>query len=747
MLERNAGRPLLLLLVAAAIAQAQQVSGRVFDGITHEPLARVKVAAGEAQTSTGGDGSFTLGVGAGSHTLQVSTVGYRPVREPFALAADESKVFEVALFPDTLRREESISVSAGPFVEPTPSSLSISGIELKNLASVMADDPMRSVQGLPGVTSSNDFQSQIALRGAGFERIGMYLDGILLHTPFHTLQGESSSASLTIFNGDMLESVELHAGAPEPRFSDRTVGVVEILGRDGDRQRFTARGTASASNLAGLFEGPLGKSRRGSWLVAARKSYLQYIINRVTDDPTLAFGFSDVQGRLSYDLTPRHGVSLSAVEGFSGLDREEAAPRLGVNSVITSDYKYTLARLGSRHALANTFLLNNRFAWMRERYLNWNRDKSPLNSGAYGEWVWNADAAKSWAENASLDFGVTVRRLRDDGYTNRYALPSQVQQLDSFRGSGIRAGLYAQQSASLFSGRLRLSGGLRWDRHSTNTISAVSPYASMAFQPWRNGRFALSFGQYVQYPEIADFHSRGGRTSLLTERASHHEFTFEQRLGERTRIRLELYNRQDRDLLFRPYGEPRIAVNGSVFVPRPVAAIENSQRGYARGLTAFVQRRTANGFTGWISYTYGIAKLYDGVLLQWSPADYWQRHAVNFFGSYRLRPTVNLSSRILYGAGLVVPGFFRRQSGTYFLAQDRNQVHLPDYFRADFRINKSWTWQRWHLILFGEVVNITNHDNLRYEELRSYNVRTGQASLSIQKMMPIVPSAGVVWEF
>jgi hypothetical protein len=44
-------------------------------------------------------------------------------------------------------------------------------------------------------------------------------------------------------------------------------------------------------------EGPLGD--RGSWLAAARKSYLQYIIERTTGDSTLAFGFWDTQTKLS----------------------------------------------------------------------------------------------------------------------------------------------------------------------------------------------------------------------------------------------------------------------------------------------------------------------------------------------------------------------------------------------------------------------------------------------------------------
>ena len=55
------------------------------------------------------------------------------------------------------------------------------------------------------------------------------------------------------------------------------------------------------------------------------------------------------------------------------------------------------------------------------------------------------------------------------------------------------------------------------------------------------------------------------------------------------------------------------------------APLTNSERGYARGIQIFIQRRTANGFTGWISYAYGRAMIIDGVGLKF-PSDYDQRH-------------------------------------------------------------------------------------------------------------------------
>src|SRR5262249_22168227 len=220
------------------------------------------------------------GIAPGDHTLSVSTVGYRLATKAFHLDAGEAKEFDVVLTPDTLRQTETVQARADPFetVPPdSPTALALAGNDAKNLASVLADDPLRAVQNLPGVSSNNDFEARFSVRGADYSRIGLYLDGILLHAPFHTLQGRDVQGSITAFNGDMVEEMELHEGAWPQRFADRTGGVLDVRTREGNRTGNTFRATASASNAGVMAEGPLGKRRRGSWLAGARKSYLQYI--------------------------------------------------------------------------------------------------------------------------------------------------------------------------------------------------------------------------------------------------------------------------------------------------------------------------------------------------------------------------------------------------------------------------------------------------------------------------------------
>jgi hypothetical protein len=761
--------PTLLLattLAISPIAFAQEdtaeVRGRVVSSRGNEPLGLVQIQLTGAALSmplrvvTADDGTFRIpGVPAGSYVLQSSTVDYYMVRNEFTLAAGETKTFDVVLTSSTDQRKDTVVVSAGAFAvatETNSAAITLEGEERKNLASVLADDPLRAVQSLPGVTSNNDFDSEFSLRGAPFRRIGLYLDGVLLHSPFHTTDGEADNGSLTIFNGDTTDDMTLYEGAWPLRYSDRTAGILAVDTREGNRQEIQGRITASASNAGALFEGPLGKNKRGSWLVAFRKSYLQYILNRIDfgDQAPMSFGFTDGQGRLTYDLTSKHTISLSDVEGASDVNRTPFRDELGVNSVMTSGFRFSLLNLGSRYAPNQRILITNHLAWSRERGEVANRDNALLNRQAYGEWTWHGDASMAWTANPknTLDFGGQFRRQRQDGTSTQFIYtPVLTPAQDIFRGTGTEAGGYVQQSYGFASDRIRMTAGIRRDEFSQSPVQVTSPYASTSFVPWTKTHVQFDWGQYAQFPELSQIFSVFAHGSVLPERATHYEATVEQGLDERTRVRLEFYDRQDRDLMARPFLDPRILFNGSIFNALPNAPLRNSQRGYSRGAQIFLQRRTANGFTGWISYAYGRAVLSDGDLGVRFPSDYDQRHTLNAYVSRRLRTTINVSARFTYGSGMPLPGFSRLDGTAYFLASNRNGLRAPDYQRTDLRLNKAYVHKKSKATLFAEVVNLTNHHNRDFDSPGPYDSVTGRTYPNFFSMFPILPSAGVVYEF
>jgi hypothetical protein len=740
---------------AAAQDPAGEVAGKIVSSRGNEPLglAQVQLEGTAFGAVTSDDGTFRInGVPAGHYVLQVSIVGYYTVRQDLVLAAGESKSFEIVLTPSNARLSETVDVLADAFdlmTETSASGFSIEGDERKNLASVLADDPLRAVQSLPGVTSNNDFSSQFSVRGAPFSRVGLYLDGILLHAPFHTTDGQADNGSLTIFNGDLTEDMTLYQGAWPLRYSGRTAGILAVDTRQGNRERIRGQFNASASNAGLLLEGPFGKTKRGSWLADFRKSYLQYIINRIDfgDQAPMAFGFTDGQARVDYDISAKHEVSLAYLDGLSSVDRSRFRERLGTNSVMTSGFRFTLVNLGSRYSPNPHLLISNHLAWSRERGNVFNRDNAALARQSFHEWTWRGDGTVSWARNI-LDFGGEIRRLGQAGSAKQFVyVPALVPSPDDFRGVETEFGAYAQESLAFASGRGRVTAGIRRQLSSVSPTGITMPYVSISFQMRPQTRLQLDWGQYAQFPDLDRFFSIFAPKPLLPERAAHYEVAFEHRFNERTRLRAELYDRQDRDLLARPELDPHLTRAGAIVAARPSAPWVNSERGYARGFAVFLQRRSANGVTGWISYAYGRTMITDGDLGVKFFSDYDQRHTFNIYASRRMRPTVNLSGRLTYGSGMPLPGFYRPVLGGYALSANRNTLRAPAYQRTDLRLNKAFVHQKYTATLFGEIVNLTNHTNRDFDSPGPYDISTGRTYPSFFTMFPILPSVGLVLEF
>jgi hypothetical protein len=743
-----------LLVALPAAAQTGEVRGSVVDARGGEALANVQIQLTGTVFRATSDrtGQFQIeAVPPGDYTLSASTVGYHVVKRAFHLSAGESQEFDIILSADSLRQTDTVVSRTDPFEAPRqegPTPLVLAGNDAKNLGSVLADDPLRAVQNLPGVTSNNDFDARFSLRGADYTRIGLYLDDVLLHEPFHMLQGNNgASGSGTAFNADMVE-MELHEGAWPSRFGDRSAGILDVDTREGSRDGLVFRVAASASNAGAMAEGPIGRKRkRGSWLVAARKSYLQYILERTFPDTSLIFGLEDVQGRFTYDLDPHNSLTLYLLESYSSLDRSASRSKLGINSIMEAGYHYTLANLGWKSTPTNKLLVTNHLAWMREKFGDTDPSNLSLGAGYYGEWVWNINATWMWNDKTPLDFGWSTRRLRDSGYENQFQSVATAPRLvDHADGTSFLAGGYAQQSWMAWSGKLRLLAGARWDRESISSIAVLTPQASAAFLLTPSTHLELAWGQYAQFPEISQLTSPLGSRQLLPIRSNQSVAAIEQRLGLRTRLRAEYYNRADRDMIFQSLYDPRILPNNKVFAPPLNPPYLNSLRGYARGAEFFLQRSSANRATGWVSYAYGHAEMRDGVTGNSFPSDWDQRHTINVYGSYRLKPSVNLSGKWSYGSNFPIPGYLQMVGGLYYLTTVRNELRLPAFERTDLRVNKSWTHDKWKATLYGEVINLTNRTNYLFDSFNGYNATTRQAFLTLDKMFPILPSAGVVFE-
>jgi len=741
---------LALAVLAAQVAApveagtAVAVRGRVVDAQTGEPIAKatVSIPASKTDAATDGAGVFVLpGVPRGDVEIVVTTIGYGIARKTVHVAEGMPEV-EIRVGQEALKRTEEVLVEAPPF-DPAdaaaPAAHSLRGVELRNLGGVLTDDPLRSVQSLPGIATGDDFYASFATRGSGFSTVGFYLDGVLMSAPFHTIRDSNDAYSLTILNGDVVESVSLISGGAPARYGDRTGAVLDVQTREGNRDEFSGRASLGASGVYSTLEGPIGHAKKSSWLLSARKSYLDYVLDRVNADSGTTIGYYDVTTHLAHHPTPAQTLGLTYVHGRSNWknqDEGEPAPEsaqagsdLGVLQWRrdTSAWRTSLQAFATRETGHNldemggeTFVSESSQAGLRTdvgRGLGAHR----LEGGLVYRW---------------LDERATARDFNGRAYLVTEDYDAKSGQWGGYLQDTLTAG-----------SRLSLTLGGRFDHWDETGESRVSPRAAASFVIGPRTRMTAGYGDYAQFPAFAQLYGRHGNPDLEAERSRHFVLGLEQRVGTHTRLRLDAYHQDENGLLYARDSEWRVE-DGRIVIPRLDARLANTVSGRSRGVELLLQRRSANGLSGWIAYSYGTARRHDEESGISCDSDFDQRHTVTVYGSMRLSQTLNVSLKYRYGSGFPVPGFYRSPApGIYFLSDERNTLRPDGYGRLDLRANKAWLFRSWKLTLFGEVLNVLDRENVRYNGQDGIDFRTGRVFLSTDTLFPLLPSLGVTVDF
>jgi hypothetical protein len=169
------------------------IRGTVVDAKTNAPIADVRVTLVEAgqATRTSVDGRFEfVNVPPRTYTLTISTIGYIFVRRRVEALLNTNLELSVPLAEGTGTYQEEVTVSADAAARPkaigVSSQMELGSAGLAELRGVAADDPMRAIQALPGVTTGDDFQAEFSVRGSSFRHVGIVIDGtptqLLMHT-------------------------------------------------------------------------------------------------------------------------------------------------------------------------------------------------------------------------------------------------------------------------------------------------------------------------------------------------------------------------------------------------------------------------------------------------------------------------------------------------------------------------------------------------------------------------------------
>ena len=233
---------------------------------------------------------------------------------------------EVPLADGTSTYTDSVTVVSDRFKRPEPgvaSEQTLTSADLLDLRGVIADNPLRAVQALPGVATGDDFRSELSVRGFDFRHMNVSVDGVTTRWLVHAVEGRTDTGSVSVLNGDVLDRVTLDAGAYPQERPGRTGASLSFDIREGSRDANTFHLAVSGSSASFVGDGPLGHTKRGSWLFSIRQSYLQWLLRKIDPTTNDGFAFTDSQAKFVFDLTPRHQVQVTLVGGQSRLAERE----------------------------------------------------------------------------------------------------------------------------------------------------------------------------------------------------------------------------------------------------------------------------------------------------------------------------------------------------------------------------------------------------------------------------------------
>ena len=732
-------RTSLFLLLFALPADATDLTGKVTNAQSGEPLGKVQVSVvGTALAAvTATDGTFHLASApAGKQTLQVSAVGYRSISNAFDSSetqARQIKDFGISLLPDNYQRKEKVEVHGDIFQSPewpAVGEMTLTSSELQQTSTVLINDPFRSLQALPGVSASgnNDLFAQFSVMGAPFGQVGIYVDDVYVPNLLHTVPGTPDAPTLSLLTGGDVADLRLMPVAYPVRYADAAGAAVVIRTREGDPSPPLIHVAVGMAESEFLGQGAFGPGKKATWLLGARKSYIGYLERYFAGSRFSEDGFYDANLKLTYALTPSQTLSFYATGGQVGI-KDPHSPPVPETILVNGNSDLAIARLGWKWAVSPKLLIDARAAFVRDgSYQDAVQTKVRQLDR---EWSVGTNVSWNWRKGAILQTGYSLRRPHVN-FAEQFMLPPNPTRFLTYRVSDVRQDFYLQDSLQLWKDRVRLQGGVRWSRLNTEREQPVTGQLSVNLRVAENTTIEGGWGRYAQLPDRGGVHAidsfNGFQIGLgdLPLLSTQYVAAVEQRLGERSRLRIEAFDRQE---------EIRLDLFNAVFTPKGYHLIPLSRdavlaRNYSRGIQVMLQRRSENRLSGWIGYTYLQARnrqyavsvpppvLSFGFNYPYAPSAEDQPSTVNIFGSYRLTPSIRLSAKALYGSGFPIgPG--------------RAYSRIGPYERLDLRVDKSWTFQHWKLSLYSEVLNATNHDNRGV----SYSG------------LPIIPTAGLGFDF
>lgn len=258
------------------------IRGIVSDSSTGERIVGVNVAVQGTQrgATTNAHGFYLIpSVAGGQQEIIFSAVGYERRSVRINVGGTEPISLNVKLLPRVIESTEVLVESQRiASLEARSASLHILTPKLmQQLPSVAQQDLLRSLQMLPGISSTSDVSAKFYVRGGAGDQNLILLDGMKIYNPYHAF------GLFSVLDPDIVKSADVYTGAFPAEYGGKLSSVVNVQTKDGNLSGIS--GVANINFLSGKLEldGPL--SDDNAWLISGRTSLFGGSLNRIIPNP------------------------------------------------------------------------------------------------------------------------------------------------------------------------------------------------------------------------------------------------------------------------------------------------------------------------------------------------------------------------------------------------------------------------------------------------------------------------------
>ena len=727
--------------------------------------AKVCVVGGSRCAESGVTGEFLIPeLRPGTVDLEITLAGRPALAQPgVEIRAGITNRLQIVIPAlDALKQEVTVAESASVAPEEVKSSsFLIQPVEVYKSAGAL-QDVSRYLQTLPGVVfGADDFRNDIVVRGGSPLENLYVVDNVEIPNINSFASFASAGGVVSMLDAALLQDVSFLSGGYPAPYVNRLSSVLQVTQREGDRTRFRGRLTAGFAGAGGIVEGPVGRSRKGSFVASVRRSFLDLF----TDD----IGFGGVPVNYSYnvkalyDLTPNDRIWVVNV---SGNDRVRIRPD------------------GADEDQRDNIYNINYDGWRSATGINWQRLFGARGVGLLGVTHSEANLKARLENQLRNNLNIYNENNREGESTVKYDLTLYTPMLDKIQAGGnfkvfrirylteqpfgfdnplapgpganpffLDARYRAYQSSGYFQStrdmgsRLSLTWGGRVDNYSYIGATRFSPRTGLTYRLTNRLAWRASYGQYYQQPFFFFLSAFPVNRGLTPARSDHYITGFSYTVSPTFRITLEGYRKYYRDYAVSlEYPTFTLANTGDTFAVNNILfPLTSAGRGRAEGVELFMEKKFTNRWFGQanLSWARSYHAALDGVMRRGS---FDSPILANAVGGYRFNSKWEISMRAIYLTGRPYTPLNEAES----FAQNRavldtsraTGVRAGDYARFDFRLDRTFTVRDKPLLVF---IGLQNAFDRRNFQAVSWNRRDNGPV--VQRQLGLFPLIGMDWRF